>query len=596
MRPTSGEVAVGCKCPYIRSMSIERLGRYAPAWSWGRRYQRDDLRGDLSAGLTVGAMLIPQGMAYAQLAGLPPEVGLYSVTLPLLAYAIFGTSRQLAVGPVAVVSLLTASALAPIAEQGTREYLQAAALLALMVGVANIALGVARMGWVTNLLSHPVLVGYTAGAALIIGASQVKHVLGVRIPRTEQFTETIVELARAAVDIDPLTVLIGAVALVALVLVKRWKRTFPGALAVVVVGVGVSVAFDLAGRGVAVVGDIPGGLPGFVLPSTSGTLLGQLIPAALTITLVGYAESFAVAKVYARRNRYEVDPNQELVGLGAANVAAGVFSGQPVTGGFSRTAVNATAGARTPLASIVSATVIVLVLLFVTGLFTELPQAVLGAIVIAAVSSLFDVKEMRHIAKVKRADLATMAVAFVATLALGVELGIAVAVVASLAIVVAGIMNPHSAELGRLPESPSGEPVYRNITRFPEAVRLPGIAVLRIDVSLNFANVAFLKRRLAQLDVDHPEGLHAIVLDGAGVNELDASAEAALADLVTDAEARGVRVHLAQMKGPVRDVLIRSGLWDRLGERVHLTVHEAVLAAQAHRTSLIPTPHKELLP
>ena len=545
-----------------------------PATGWLRDYRRVDLRPDLAAGLTVGAMLVPQGMAYAQLAGLPPEIGLYSVTLPLFVYALLGTSRQLAVGPVAVVSLLTAAALAPIAAEGTAEYLGAAALLALMVGAFTLVLGVARMGWVTNLLSHPVLVGFTAAAALIIGASQVKHVLGVQIPRTESFSTTVIELARSLGDVRGLTLLIGLVTIVALLLMKRWKGTFPAALAVVVVGVVVSVVAGLAERGVGVVGEVPGGLPGFALPSISSSLVGRLVPIALTITLVGYMESIAVAKVYARKNRYEVEPNRELVALGASNVAAGVIGGQPVTGGFSRTAVNAAAGARTPLASMVSAGLIALVLLFLTGLFTELPQAVLGAVVIVAVIGLFDVTEMRHITRVKGSDAAVMAITFVATLGLGVELGIAVGVLASLIVMGARVMNPHSAEVGRLP----GSEAYRNIERFPEAERIPGIGILRIDVALNFANVTFLKKRLAELDRTHPEGLCHIVLDGAGINDLDASAESALSDLVADHERRGITIHLANVKGPVRDVMVRSGLWMRLTDRVHPSVHLAVTA------------------
>lgn len=551
------------------------IARFLPILDWGRNYKRADLGPDLTAGLTVGAMLVPQGMAYAQLAGLPAEIGLYSVTLPLLVYAFFGTSRQLAVGPVAVVSLVTATALAPIAEQGTAEYMKAAALLALLVGVVNIVLGVIRMGWVTNLLSHSVLVGYTAAAAIIIATSQVKHIMGVKIPRTEEWVETVKELIHSLDATKMLTLLIGVVSLAALVLLKRWRKTFPGALAVVLVGVAVSVAFNLSDRGVAVVGEIPGGLPGLGLPHFGDGLVGTLLPAALIITVVGYAESIAVAKTYARRNRYEVDPNQELVALGASNVAAGVLSGQPVTGGFSRTAVNATAGARTPLASIVSAILIVLVLLVATGLFTHLPQAVLGAIVIAAVASLIDTHEMRHIIKVKRSDTLTMAVSFIATLLLGVEVGLGVAVLASIAVVVTRLMNPHSAEVGQLP----GTGTYRNLTRFPEAVRRPDVGILRIDVSLNFANAAFLKQRLRQLEADHPEGLRAIVLDGAGVNDLDASAEATLSDLLSEYQERGIEMHLANMKGPVRDVLIRSGLWQRLGSgRTHPSVQAAVAA------------------
>jgi sulfate permease, SulP family len=548
------------------------LQRVVPAARWLPAYQKGDLRPDLVAGLTVGAMLVPQAMAYAALAGLPPQVGLYSAIVPLLAYAVFGTSRQLAVGPVAVVSLLTASALSSIAEQGTPAYLQAAAMLALLVGAFNVVLGLARMGWVTNLLSHPVLVGYTAAAALIIGASQLKSLLGVSIPRTDLVHDTLYELGKVIGDTSGLTLAIGLVAVAALVLLKRWKRAFPGALVVVVVGTAASVAFDFASRGVKTVGTIPEGLPTFAMPEVSSGDFTTLLPVALTITIVGYLESIAVAKVYARRNRYEIEPNQELVGLGAANVAAGVFGGQPVTGGFSRTAVNATAGARTPLASVVTALIIAVTVAFLTPLFEDLPQAILAAIVLAAVASLFDVAEMRHIASVKRADAWMMGVAFVATLALGVETGILAAVGVSIAVLVARIMNPHSAELGRLP----GSTTYRNVTRFPEAVQFEGVGILRIDVSLNYINVTFLKKRLRALEAAHPEGLRAIVLDGSGVNDLDASAEAALAELVQEYGERGIEIHLADMKGPVRDVLVRSGLWAALGDRVHTDVHSAV--------------------
>ncbi|MEX2627309.1 MAG: sulfate permease, partial [Ilumatobacteraceae bacterium] len=551
-------------------MSGQRIPMPLPGWLRG--YRRDDLRPDLTAGLTVGAMLVPQGMAYAQLAGLPPQVGLYSVTLPLLAYALIGSSRQLAVGPVAVVSLLTASALAPIAAAGTAEYVAAAALLALMVGAVHLILGVARMGWLTNLLSHPVLVGFTAAAAIIIGTSQAKHVLGVQIPRTESFGATVVELARSLGDVSWPTLALGTVTIGVLLALKRRHGTFPAALLVVVAGIVVSASAGLAERDVAVVGEVPGGLPGFALGSIDGSLVGRLVPVALTITLVGYMESIAVAKVYARRNRAEIEPNRELVALGASNVASGVIGGQPVTGGFSRTAVNAAAGARTPLASIVSAGLIVVVLLLLTGLFTELPQAVLGAVVIVAVIGLFDVHEMRHVLMVKRSDGAVMATTFAATLGLGVELGVVAGVVAALVVVGARVVNPHSAEVGRLP----GSEAYRNVERFPDAERIPGVGIVRIDVSLNYANASFLKRRLAQLVHDHPEGLRHVVIDGAGINDVDASAEATLAELVTEYDERGIEIHLANVKGPVRDVLVRSGLWARLHARVHPSVHLAV--------------------
>ncbi len=564
------------------------LARLMPITDWLRRYQRRDLRGDLFAGLTAGAMLVPQGMVYAQLAGLPPQIGLYAATVPLLVYAIFGTSRQLSVGPVAVISLLTATALAPLADGDPVAYAAAAATLALIVGAVSLLLGVARMGWVTNLLSHSVLVGFTAASAVIIAVGQLKQFLGVKFPRVDSLAGNIGELVKAAGEIDPLTTAIGAISLLALVILKRWRRSFPGALVVAGVATAASAIFRLGERGVGVVGDVPSGLAPFALPSIESGTLADLAGAGVLIAVIGYVESVAVAKVYARKNRYEIDPNQELVALGAANIAAAVFSGQPVTGGFSRTAVNADAGARTMLASIVTAGFIGLVLLFFTSWFRELPQAVLAAVVIAAVYGLIDVAEMRHIATINRFDGATLAIAAIGTLVFGVELGIAVAVVASLAIVFVQVMNPHSAELGRVP----GTETFRNIARFSDCQTTPGIGILRIDVTLNFANVAFFKRRLHDLDEAHGEGLQHIVLDCSAINGLDASAEAALQDVVTEFADQGTQVHLADIKGPVRDVLIRSGLWTKFGEHIHPTVHLALEAIGGRPTDRLKGLHE----
>lgn len=537
------------------------------------RVSRDTLLSDLGAGLAVGAMLVPQGMAYALLAGLPPEVGLYASTVPLVLYAIFGTSRQLAVGPVAIVSLLSATTIASVADEGTTGYVTAAALLALLVGVVHIVLGVARLGFLTRLLSHPVLVGFTSAAALIIGASQVKHLLGVSLENDEHFHETVWELIQKSTDAHGLTLVVGLGAIALIVGLKRWLPVLPGALAAVAVTTVASVVWDLESRGIKVVGEIPQGLPPLTVPDEFG-IIGTLLPAAMVITLVGYMESIAVAKVYARRNRYEVDANRELIGLGAANVGAGLFGGYPVTGGFSRTAVNAEAGARTKLAALITAGVVLLVIVALTPLFEKLPSATLGAIVVVAVAKLFDVAEISHIRHLKTADFVTLVVAFLATLAFGVELGIGIAIAASIVVVAVRMMTPHTAELGRLP----GSSLYRNVARFPQAERVPGVAIIRFDVSLSYLNVEFLKRRVHRLvDEGGPE-LRAVVLDASGVNDIDTSAVEAFTELVVDLAEDGIAVHLAGAKGPVRDVLMRSGTYQQLGDRVHDQVHDAVVA------------------
>ncbi len=555
------------------------LGSLLPILRWAPRYDRRDLRSDLAAGLTVGAMLVPQAMAYALLAGLPPEVGLYAATIPVIVYAFFGTSRQLAVGPVAIVSLLTASALAPLVEEGSAGYLGAAALLALMVGVVHLVLGAGRLGFLVNFLSHSVLVGFTAAAAIIIGFSQAKHLFGISTERKDHFHETVLEVIDKLGDTNTATLVLGSTALVALFVLKKLLPGVPAALVVVVGSILAVEGLDLEARGVKVVGDIPDSLPAFGIPDFDGSLVGSLIGTAFVITLVGFMESIAVAKVYARRHRYEVEPNAELVGLGAANVAAGLFGGYPVTGGFSRTAVNDTAGARTPLASLITAGIVLATIAFLTPLLASLPNAALGAIIIMAVIGLIDVAEMRHIAAVKKSDLIGLGVAFFATLVLGIELGIAVAVVASMLVVFARMSMPHTAVLGHV----DGTTSYRNVDRFPEARTVDGVTIVRIDAALSFVNALNLKRLLVRYADELETVPRTLVLDASGINDVDATGAEMLAEVITELDERDVALHLTDVKGPVRDVLRRAGIWDRLGARVHTCTHDAVDAITSRR-------------
>ena len=511
---------------------------------WARGYRSADLRGDLGAGLTVGAMLVPQAMAYALLAGLPPEVGLYASIVPVMVYALLGTSRQLAVGPVAIVSLLTASALGSLVEEGTAGYVSAAALLALMVGVVHLVLGAGRLGFLVNFLSHSVLVGFTAAAAIIIGFSQVKHIFGISTERKDHFYETVLEVVDNLADTNGATLALGAGAVVALLALKRIAPTVPSALLVVIASILAVEVFDLESEGVAVVGDIPDSLPAFGLPDFDGSLIGNLAATAMVITIVGFMESIAVAKVYARRHRYDVDANRELIALGAANVGSGLFGGYPVTGGFSRTAVNDTAGARTPFASVLTALLVLVTVVFLTPLLTSLPRAALGAIIIVAVIGLVDVAEMRHIARVKRSDLVGLSVAFVATLVLGIELGIAVAVVASMLVVFARMSMPHTAVLGPIPGSTN----YRNVERFPEVETRDDVRVVRIDAALSFVNATNVK----QLIRDHAAASpRALVLDASGINDVDATGAEMLTEVLEELDEVDVVLHLAHVKGPV---------------------------------------------
>ncbi len=556
---------------------MSSLRNFVPILSWAPRYERKDLRSDLAAGLTVGAMLVPQAMAYALLAGLPPAVGLYAATVPVVVYALFGTSRQLAVGPVAIVSLLTASALAPLVEEGTTGYLTAAAVLALMVGIVHLVLGLGRLGFLVNFLSHSVLVGFTAAAAIIIGFSQAKHIFGISVAGKDHFYQTVLEFFRSVGDTNQTTMVLGIVALGGLFTLKKLTPRIPAALVVVVGSIAAVEVFGLEERGVKVVGSIPDSLPVFSIPSVDASIVGNLAGTAMVITLVGFMESIAVAKVYARRHRYEVEPNSELIGLGAANVAAGLFGGYPVTGGFSRTAVNDTAGARTPLASLITAGIVLATIAFLTPLLSSLPNAALGAIIIMAVIGLVDIAEMRHIAAVKRSDLIGLSVAFFATLILGIELGIVVAVVASMLVVFARMSMPHTAALGHVPGTDS----YRNIRRFPEAETQPGISIVRVDAALSFVNAVKIKKLL----IEHADSIEveprALILDASGINDLDATGAEMLREVMMEIDERNVALHLSDVKGPVRDVLRRAGIWDDLGSRIHPSVSEAVAAVTA---------------
>ncbi len=559
---------------YVYSV-IMRLTGTLPVSQWIRGYDREWLRSDLAAGLTVGAMLVPQAMAYALLAGLPPEVGLYASTVSIVAYALFGTSRQLAVGPVAIVSLMTAAALAPIVEEGTAGYLAAAALLALLVGGVHLVMGLGRLGFLVNLLSHSVLVGFTAAAAIIIGFSQVKHLLGVSPARAESFVGTVGGVIAELGSVNQATLVVGLTSLVGLFVLKRWARRVPGALVVVVGSILAVELFGLEDRGVAVVGDIPDSLPALAVPALDGSLIGTLLPTAVVITIVGFMESIAVAKVYARRHRYDVEANQELIGLGAANVASGLFGGYPVTGGFSRTAVNESAGARTPVASLVTAAVILATIAFLTPLFGSLPNAALGAIIIAAVVGLVDVAEMRHIASVKKTDLVGLGTAFVATLVLGIETGIGVAVIASMLVVFARMSKPHTAVLGHVPSTTT----YRNVARFADVEVIDGVRIVRIDAAVSFVNADHVKKLMVAQGtaaLASPPG--ALVLDASGINDIDATGAETMGEIVEDLDRRGVQLHLSGVKGPVRDVLRRCRLWDHLVDRIHASTHDAVVA------------------
>lgn len=562
---------------------VKRLRSVLPLLGALQGYGRPELRGDVVAGLTVAVMLIPQGMAYAMLAGLPPVVGLYAVTVPLAVYALLGTSRQLAVGPVAMVSLMVAAGVGQLARPGSGEFLAYAVLLATMVGVMQLAMGLTRLGFLVNFLSHPVVSGFTSAAALVIGFSQLKHLLGVDIERSHHVHLILAKAFAQLDEIQPITVAIGAGSIALLLWLKRVKPAWPGALLVVTASTLAVWGLGLTDHGVAIVGAVPDGLPTPSLPPLDRQMLRELAPTAIAISLVGFMESISVAKAFARKNRYEIDADRELVALGLANIASGLLQSYPVTGGFSRTAVNGQAGAKSGIASLISAGVIALTLLLLTPLFYYLPKAVLASIIMVAVFGLVDIAEVRHLYRVKRGDLALLLTTFGATLLLGIEAGILIGVGASLLAVIFRITRPHAAVLGRMP----GTHVYRSVTRHPEAQIYDGVLVLRIDAQFYFGNVSFLKETLQRALDAAPTPVRAVVLNAASINQLDSSADAALHEIVADCREASTELYFAEVRGPVMDVMRRSGFHERLGaEHFTLSVTRAVSKARAYVASL----------
>ena len=551
---------------------LRRLGRLMPALVWLPRYRRADLPGDLTAGVTTAVMLIPQAMAYALLAGLPPVVGLYAAIAPPLVYALFGSSPKLAVGPVAMDSLLVAAAVGSVALAGTEVYVTTAAALALMVGAVQLAMGALRLGFVVNFLSRPVLSGFTSAAALVIAASQLGPLLGLRLGSSTALHTIVLEIAGSLGKVHVPTLVLAAVTMLVLVLLGRWRGK---ALLVVVLGIAASALFDLPALGVAVVGEVPPGLPSPALPLVPWATLGALVPAALTIALVSFMEAISSGLAVAEDDQRPA-ADRELVALGLSNLACGVMRGYPVAGGLSRTAVNAQAGARTGLAGVFTAALVALALLFLTPLLRGLPRASLAAIIVVAVFGLIDRKLPRELWRVRRRELPVLLLTFMATLTLGISTGLVLGVLASLLLFVLRTTRPHTAVLGRLP----GTHVYRNLRRFPDAEPVPGLVLVRLDAQLYFANAAFLRATLLRLVDEAPPPVRAVIVDASSIHDVDVSALESLREVHRALTARGIDLYFADVKGPVRDLLHRAGFVAELGpEHFSFTTHEAVQRA-----------------
>jgi SulP family sulfate permease len=539
------------------------LKKFFPILEWMPRYEKQWLSGDLSAGLTVGIMLIPQGMAYAMIAGLPPVFGLYAAMIPQIIYAIMGTSRQLAVGPVAMDSLLVASGLGALALSGIEEYIAMAIFLALFMGVLQLAFGLLRMGFLVNFLSRPVISGFTSAAAIIIGLSQLKHLLGTDIEGSNQIHILLSNAAGTLGDTNLVTLGIGLGAIILIKGLKKVSPKVPAALVAVVLGVVVVYFLGLFNQGVRIVGDVPGGLPAFELPVLEVDRISQLFPIALTLALIAFMEAISVAKaVEEKRGEKHVDANQELVALGASNIVGSFFQSYPTTGGFSRTAVNDQAGAHTGLASLVSSAVVGLTLLFLTPAFYYLPNAVLASIIMVAVFGLIDIKYPRQLWKNRKDEFVLLVVTFLLTLGLGIKEGILLGVLLSLLLLVYRISKPHIAILGKI----RGTNFFRNIDRFTgDAEDTDTFLILRFDGQLFFGNKDYFQERLLRQIRKKGPSLRYIILNAEAINYIDSSAVFMLKALIREIKSEDIRFVVAGAIGPTRDILFRSGLIEDIG-------------------------------
>jgi len=522
-------------------------------------YKKEYFSGDLMAGLTTAVMLIPQGMAYAMIAGLPPINGLYASIIPVFTYALMGTSGQLSVGPVAMVSLLVASTLGAF-NLTPDEYILHATLLSLMAGLLLLLMGFFMLGFLDNFLSHSVISAFTSAAAIIIGMSQLKHFIGVKLGDHHIVFETLYEAIKRGGEINISTLIIGIISAGIIYGLKKVNKKIPGALIAILTGMLTVYFLKLTDRGVAVVGHIPKGFPPFSLPELDFQVMPSLIGAAFIISIVGFMESISVAKGIAIKTRDKIDANQELIALGGANLAGSFFTAYPVTGGFSRTAVNYEAGAKTGIASIITALTIGLTVMFLTPYLYYIPKACLAAVIMVAVFGLIDIKGAKHTFKVKKKDGYVLVITFLATLLMGIEQGILVGVITSLALFVWRTVRPHVAVLGKVP----GEDIYRNVERY-EVETWPHTGILRIDASLYFANAKFLENKVLELMAQKKE-MKYFILDASGINDIDASAEGSLRELITNLKAQECDFYIASVKGPVRDIFKVSGFYDFMGE------------------------------
>jgi SulP family sulfate permease len=538
---------------------MKNLQRLIPILEWLPNYTRSRFKGDFIAGITVAIILIPQGIAYALIAGLPPIYGLYCALVPQLVYAIFGSSRQVAIGPVAMDSLIVATGVSTLALAGSDSYIVIAILLAFMVGGIQFLLGVFRLGFVVNFLSKPVISGFTSAVALTIGINQFRNLFGVDFIQSDQIQYVLEDIWYNIIDFNSHTTTIGLISVAVIIILRKINKKIPNALIVVVVGILTIRYFGNDFVDVAIVKDIPSGLPSFSFPELDISQMKELLPIALTLVMVGYLETISIGKsLEAKQDEYKIRPNQELMALGLSNMIGSWFKAYPSTSSFSRSAINQESGATTGMASLVSVFMVLITLLFLTPLFYHLPKTVLAAIIIVAVFGLVNIKEAIFLWKANNLDFWSLIATFFSTLLFGIEYGIIIGVGLSLIILIFRTSRPYVAELGKVPDSD----FYRNRERFTEVIVNDEILVFRFDAQLFYANSSYFIETLELMVEAKGAHLKLIVLDAESINRVDSTGVEMLKERIRFYRKKGILFYFAGVKGPVRDHLFRGKILD----------------------------------